>query len=214
MNDTILFKYRSVQNWKFLLDIFLNKRLYAATYKELNDPMEGRYYYYSDEVSREFSRAIRAQKREWKICSLSRKHRNTLMWAYYAEGHRGIAIGIRVKNKRSMPYTVREVAYDLEVGIDPETIQRGPEQIALHILSQKQIGWQHEDEVRVFTKNQFVDVEIQKVCFGCYTSPSDRELISALVKATAPKAQLVQLERRQLDQPIDRFKASRSANPA
>jgi hypothetical protein len=214
LDNEVLFKYRSIQNWKFLLDIFLNKRLYAATYKELNDPMEGRYYYHGDAVSREFKRALRDKRREWKICSLSRNHRNTLMWSYYAEGHRGIAIGITVKNKRRSPYTVREVVYDSEVHIGPGQFSGNAEQIALHILSQKQMAWQHEDEVRVFTRDQFVDVEIQKVCFGYYTSPRDRDLISALVKVTAPQAQLVHLERRQLDQPIDRFKASRSANPA
>ena len=68
MTDEILFKYRSIQNWKFILDIFLNKRLYAATYKELNDPMEGRYYYHNDDVSREYKRIIRSKKLRWRIC--------------------------------------------------------------------------------------------------------------------------------------------------
>ena len=41
MNE-ILYKYRSLDNWKFVLDIFLNKRLYAASFYDMNDPMEGR----------------------------------------------------------------------------------------------------------------------------------------------------------------------------
>lgn len=209
MNDEILFKYRSIINWKFLLDIFLNKRLYAATYKELNDPMEGRYYYHGDHVSREFRRALRSQKKEWKICSLSRNHRNTLMWSYYADGHRGVALGIKVRKTRNHPYTVRNVAYDMEVHVDDSKIKAGPEQVALHILSQKQLAWQHEDEVRVFTRDKFVDVDIQKVCFGYYMDRTDRDLVTALVKMTAPAAELVQLERRQLDKPINTFKAKR-----
>jgi hypothetical protein len=204
MSNEILFKYRSIQNWKFLLDIFLKKRLYAATYKELNDPMEGRYYYHSDDVSREFRKAIRSQKREWKICSLSRTHRNTLMWSYYADGHKGIAIGITVRSPRSTPYTVRNVSYDMEVHLSDSNMD--PAQVALQILSQKQLAWQHEDEVRVFTRSQFVQVDIQKVCFGCNINPTDKELISALVKKTTPETQLVQMERKQLDKPLNTFK--------
>jgi c-di-GMP-binding flagellar brake protein YcgR len=79
-------------------------------------------------------------------------------------------------------------------------------QVALQILSQKQFAWQHEEEVRVFTRDPFVHVDIQKVCFGCNINRTDRELIKALVKMTAPEAQLVQLQRRQLDKPLDTFK--------
>jgi hypothetical protein len=35
----VLFKYRSLQDWRHVLDIFLNKRLHAAKFKEMNDPM-------------------------------------------------------------------------------------------------------------------------------------------------------------------------------
>lgn len=203
MSDEVLFKYRSIQNWKFLLDIFLKKRLYAAAYKELNDPMEGRYYYHSDMVSREFKRALREQKREWRICSLSRNHRNTLMWSYYADGHRGIAIGVTARSPRRTPYTVRDVSYDMEVHVSGPT--NDPAQVALQILSQKQFAWQHEQEVRVFTRDRFVHVDIRKVCFGCNVSHTDKELITALAKMSAPEAQLVQLQRKQLDRPLDTF---------
>ena len=206
MSDEILFKYRSIQNWKFLLDIFLNQRLYAATYKELNDPMEGRYYYHGDLVSREFKRTLRSQKAGWKICSLSRNHRNTLMWSYYADGHRGIAIGIKVRKPRNNRYIIRNIAYDMDIYLDNSKIQQGAEQVALHILSQKQLAWRHEDEVRVFTHEPFVDVDIRTVCFGYYMNPADRALITALAQLAAPKAEIVQLQRRQLDSPIETFK--------
>ena len=43
--EPTFYKYRSLENWRFVLDIFLNKRFYAAPFASLNDPMEGRYYY-------------------------------------------------------------------------------------------------------------------------------------------------------------------------
>ena len=46
MERTTLYKYRSLENFEFFLDILLNKRLYASSYKDLNDAMEGVYYSY------------------------------------------------------------------------------------------------------------------------------------------------------------------------
>jgi hypothetical protein len=39
----LLHKYRSLTDWKFVLDIFAHQRLYAASFLDLNDPMEGDY---------------------------------------------------------------------------------------------------------------------------------------------------------------------------
>ncbi len=44
MSSEVLYKFRSLENWKFVLDIVIHKRLHAAPFDELNDPMEGRYY--------------------------------------------------------------------------------------------------------------------------------------------------------------------------
>lgn len=35
------YKYRSLSNLRYFLDILIYKRLYMASYSELNDPMEG-----------------------------------------------------------------------------------------------------------------------------------------------------------------------------
>lgn len=41
MANNHYYKYRSLSNLRYFLDILINKRLYMATYDELNDPMEG-----------------------------------------------------------------------------------------------------------------------------------------------------------------------------
>ena len=35
------YKYRSLSNLRYFLDILINKRLYMASYSELNDPIKG-----------------------------------------------------------------------------------------------------------------------------------------------------------------------------
>ena len=42
----LLYKYRSLENIERFLDIIIEKKLYGALYKEMNDPMEG-YFQYS-----------------------------------------------------------------------------------------------------------------------------------------------------------------------
>ena len=42
-NNKIFYKYRSLKDFKFFMDIIVNNRLYAAKYNELNDIREGHY---------------------------------------------------------------------------------------------------------------------------------------------------------------------------
>lgn len=44
-SNEILYKYRTIDNLEFFLDTLLNNRLYAASFKDMNDPMEGVYVY-------------------------------------------------------------------------------------------------------------------------------------------------------------------------
>ena len=37
MSNQVFYKYRSLANWKFVLDAIANSRLYAATFDTLND---------------------------------------------------------------------------------------------------------------------------------------------------------------------------------
>ena len=54
---TTLYKYRSLENLGRILDILLHERLYAANFKNLNDPMEG-HYRYSTDVNKELRTQI------------------------------------------------------------------------------------------------------------------------------------------------------------
>ena len=169
--------------------------------------MEGRYFYSEDKLSKDFARAIRQQKDKWKICSLSRAPHNTLMWSCYSGGHKGIALGIKVRDVQTNRCKVEPVKHDMELNLDSAKIRAGAEVAALHILSQKQSAWHQEQEVRVFSRTRFVNVEIQRVCFGCLVDPTDQELITALARETAPHAKLVKINRSELDKPVSTFSA-------
>jgi hypothetical protein len=211
MAEQVLFKYRSLDNWQFLLDILVNKRLYAAPFKDLNDPMEGRYYYFGDEMTKAFRRVVRARKDDWRICSLTKDPNNTLMWSYYSGGHTGVALGLTAPS--SSPYRIRDVFYDSQIGIGPNSQRRPAREVALDILSQKQLSWAHEREVRVFSPSPYVPIRLREIKLGVKASAIDRELLDTLVRRTNPRVRIVQVTRADLDAPPEAFEEPAQLQP-
>lgn len=176
MTET-LYKYRSLNNFKNFVDIVVNNRLYAASYKDLNDPMEGQYYYNKGDLDREIVEKLRGEKQDIKLCSLSKINNNQLMWSHYADGHCGVAIGVIIDDTK---YTVRPIVYD---GIINVRSQNYNNQSAHEILSHKLGIWNYEQEVRVFTiGSNYIKVQIKEIVLGYRTNDHDYELVSKLAK--------------------------------
>jgi hypothetical protein len=192
------YKYRSLDNWRFVLDIFLNKRFYAAPFASLNDPMEGQYYYVGNRVAGNVRAAISAQTNQWNICSLTRDPKQSLMWAYYTGGHRGIVIGVKIDARRQRTSVLRKVDYDSRVYVRPDEAKGTADDLALTILFRKQFLWGHEAEWRVVTLHQFVPIKIEEVYLGALISESDGHLITKLVTTTAPQASVRKIRRSSL----------------
>lgn len=179
----MLYKYRSLKNFKFFVDILINQRLYASPYFELNDPMEGYYLYSKGNMSEEIIKKIKGEKEKIRICSLTRDCYNELMWSHYADGHHGIVIGVEIDNSR---YKVKPVIYDGLMNVSNfNTFSQY--RTAIEILSHKLSVWQYEQEERVFTNGKtFVNVEIKKIIIGQRMSNSDKSIIKKLVQKISP----------------------------
>lgn len=201
MPNPLLYKYRSLDNWKFVVDAIANSRLYAATFDALNDPMEGRYYYFGADVSREYRRAIFESRKQRRICSLSKTCTNTLLWSYYGGGHKGIALGVEVQTNRRRDPLVRDVTYDSSVGVHGKS-GRSADAAALDILTQKQWAWHHEQEVRVFTDKPYVAVHLKELVLGCLVGPDDQELVGSIARKWHPRIRITKLERSMMDAPL------------
>ncbi|NEX12734.1 MAG: hypothetical protein C1942_08645 [Prosthecochloris sp.] len=172
----MLYKYRGIEKFQYFVDIVLNQRLHAAPYFDLNDPMEGQYLYSSGELDSDVRRLIKGQKEKIKICSLSAAPDNELMWAHYAEGHRGVAIGVEVSEER---HRLIPVQYDGPVQIGLVNVNNST---AEEILSHKLQVWKYEKEVRVFTRGkQYVPVTVREVLLGRSMSTQNIGFIKKLV---------------------------------
>lgn len=196
-NSMNLYKYRSLDGWKFIFDILLHKRLYAARYKDLNDPMEGYYTFASGKnVSSAYSEEISSAKNEWRLCSLSSEYRSTLMWSYYGGGHSGIAIGIS-KPRKKPNVLIERVRYDNTVSLSGDP-NYSPSDAAIEILSQKLYSWHHEKEYRIFSRDEFIKVSIREVLLGCKIANDDEALIRKFVEGLRPEIEIRKLRRSEL----------------
>lgn len=176
----LLYKYRSIENFQYFVDIILNKRLYAAPYFDLNDPMEGQYIYADGLISNDIIKAIKGAKEKLRIVSLSRNPSNILMWSHYANGHRGVVIGVEVNSNK---YDIQSVNYTNSMfNIDYDNIPQRSE-LAKHILSKKQSAWSYEEEERIFIKggNLYADVKIKEIILGSRMSNQNQGFIKKLV---------------------------------
>lgn len=197
MPDTY-FKYRALEPWAYLLDIFVYRRLFAAHFEELNDPMEGTFTYSKTQVSHGFIRKIVEEKARLRICSLGRAHNSTVMWSYYAAGHKGIVLGVEVDAKQKGVLSIEDVEYAEKVtfeayyGSDPVTD-------AKKILSTKLSGWQHEGEVRVFANSEFVEMRLRQLYLGCEMHQDQKNLLTQLLKQLDPEVDVIEMKREDLD---------------
>ncbi|GAB6395450.1 MAG: DUF2971 domain-containing protein [Bacteroidales bacterium] len=177
----VFYKYRSfegINDFKRFVEIILKKQLHAAKYQELNDPMEGIY------IQRDSKKTLRTRI---KICSLSETEEDILMWSYYANGHRGVVLGVTiVPNKRN---TIKRIEYDGEASVENwNQIRKTVEEI----LSHKVHCWQHEKEWRVFTFSDYIDVEIKEIILGSQMKPDDKTLVKEIVKKINPKINVIE----------------------
>lgn len=112
----LLYKYRSTNKIEYIEDILKNKRLYAALLEDLNDPMDG---FLRFDIRKLFPDAhdlvceVQEISKNWRIVSLSQSCENHLLWSYYADGFRGVAIGIKPTTMaRKINYVDEVILFD------------------------------------------------------------------------------------------------------
>ena len=175
-----LYKYRTLSNIRWLIDILVNNRLYATTYDDFEDEMEG--HYYSNNISEDIIHEFRNAKKQARICSLCKSTVIQEMWQEYASDGNGICLQIQVKNKGwesiEIPYRPDLLHYD-ELN-EPKR---------LSVLQYKLEGYIHESEVRYikFVKSNlkrkiYLPIIIKKIYLGYKMPDDDKNMIRTFVK--------------------------------
>ena len=181
----MLYKYRSLSNMKRVEDIFERKRMYAAKFNKLNDPMEGFYLYNLGQLSQSEVNELYNGKLRYGILSLSATCDNMLMWSHYANEHTGIAICVSIEDERA---EVRPVDY---VKYDDLTTSFDDGNMASKLLARKLELWAYEKEQRVLILGeQFIGIKIQQLILGIRYSEANRKRIEELRDKHCPDAEI------------------------
>ncbi|MBF4696039.1 DUF2971 domain-containing protein [Fusibacter ferrireducens] len=168
-------------------------RLYAAKYTDLNDPMEGFYLFSGIRNTNIISEAVFSEKQTTKIVSLSRNYTNPLMWAHYANGHRGVAIGVEVD---STCYRCIDMNYINDLYLVENAQVKPPFEIVEEVFSNKHQIWAYEEEVRVLTNfiSPYVNVIVKKVILGKSMTEEDVDFISKLIKKINEEIEIIKMD--------------------
>lgn len=155
-----LYKFRPLGNEIDLgraIDILNTGMFWCSKIYELNDPMEGVF------IANKVFPDVFDRKNERVICSFSgpKAFKKPVMWGYYANAFKGIAIEIEVEENK-----VRRIEYEKKI----ISIDNLPNETAItKILTSKLKTWKHEDEYRFIERlemGQHKIGTITKVYFG------------------------------------------------
>lgn len=184
----MFYKYMSLEKFERFIDVLINKRLYAACYRDLNDPFEGEFNWRSMEKKRKVDFFKTMSKA--RICSLQVVNEeapsNNLMWAHYADAHKGCCLKVSVDVEENeewigVPMNYRDVLPIIEEKDLKLDVQE--------VLSYKSKEWSYENEyrfIRFFDKKPnekvYINVKIDTIYLGQKMIAKDKEFYAKLIR--------------------------------
>ncbi len=168
-----LYKFRPLateQDFDRLKSILKTGEFWFSKFSNLNDPMEGSFTVLDHPRPSEIIDLIYNEKECYKICSFSNKRAfsKPIMWGYYANGFKGVAIEIEIKKAE-----IKQINYVKNI---PTVKTSDPDCEARRILTKKLWHWKHEGEYRVLTKAKDDNdkVKIGKITALYFGDPYER----------------------------------------
>jgi hypothetical protein len=200
----LFYKYRELDSNNYSLDILLKKELWLAEPESLNDPFDCQ-----SEYSKLFDDAIRNLKiplvavesfkksasesmSYLRVLSLSINEVNPLLWAHYADSHRGFCLGFddnhfntsinprlkpqKVKYRSDLPsleFSDQLLNSNFSDKQDTINLIQVLEKFTYEIALTKPLEWKVEEEYRVVTQHpvqgkvvSFNSLALREVIFG------------------------------------------------
>ena len=205
-----LFKFRAFN--KGSIELLVNRELWFAKPKSLNDPFEcpfdaNRIFDGIDRFPQLSDAEIKKQKElvldvfnSLGVCSFSRARKNQLMWAHYADEHKGFCIGFNGSNLLNNEPVIKaiDVIYQADLP-QPNVIgnfrQKDNSLVgtidsnALHeIIRTKYTYWKYERETRLILPvsgaSAFQPHDVRSIAFGLRMLERDRQTIITLLSGS------------------------------
>ena len=143
--DKLYFHFLSAEN---AIKDLENARIKVSILNTLNDPFEFMpYRRYGFEERQPYNKIFKAISRKWGVLCFSQNWTEQLLWAHYADKHKGIALGFEIPedNLLKVDYVIKEIRtkFDLTGNLAED------EQRFLNLAKVKFQEWSYEKEFRL-----------------------------------------------------------------
>lgn len=191
---------------KWGLEALSKRRFKVSPIDELNDPFEYLALDLGDKSVRAWTTQFRKiASKEIGIISFSRNWYQPLMWAHYADSHKGLALGFEVPDRLLLKINYIEDRIKPESDVD---VSKSSMQSLVHqLLRTKHKEWSYEDEYRLVRPlencvsdgdrffSAFNEVTVLKeVVIGARYEASDPEQLSAKLESEGVTFQTARAE--------------------
>lgn len=189
----LLYKYYSNES-EYAVSNFQNSQICFTPLESLNDPFEGvgAYSFQVSDEEQSYFRSIgsdlpkllskrisedlyNAANFRYRVFCATVDHDNPLMWAYYANSHRGFCVGYEKSDLLQLGDSAQNITYTNEIF----SINECEEDSLVRLLFQKSEDWQSEKEFRILYKLTHKDVSILDID-KYFTSSSSKDKIYTL----------------------------------
>jgi len=148
MNKKTYYHYLPAED---AIDDLENEWIKVSTFNTLNDPFEMMPYRRFDPKGRQpYDKVFRDVSKKWGLLCFSLSWKEQLLWAHYAAGHKGIALGFEILKDEifELAYTSSKIRTKFDLTSDPEE----DEKRFLDLAKIKYQEWKYEKEHRVLVK--------------------------------------------------------------
>lgn len=168
-----IYRFRKLTNetdYDRLKNILETGNFWCSIFWDLNDPMEGIFSFYgeNDEIIKGGINAIYSLKNKYKICAFSgvKGFENPIMWGYYTNGFKGVAIEVEVKESEATEVKYKEKIADIFFNNNLDT-----DRIVKEILIGKLESWVHENEYRFLEESENNNLKIGEITAVYFGNP-------------------------------------------
>ena len=208
---TSIFKYREFN--KSSLELLINRELWFAKPDTLNDPFECQMifrnildsmwakYKFDENLKTKIEAETEKCLSNAGICSFSKTRQNQLMWAHYADEHKGFCIGFKhellIENTNEIgsidvlyqsDYPYEEIFKIIEkflVNLDGDLTKTIIWSIVYKIMQTKYTYWSYERELRLtrlkYGALAFSPIAVNSIAFGLRMSERDKKTLRELL---------------------------------
>lgn len=203
-----LYKYRNgtIRD----IEALMNNQFYASSIESLNDIQEGKikgndfeinfFDLLAKNISSKYDICIKKNLENFiniykksGVYSLSKSYKNELLWAYYADSHKGFCIEydecilkqypVNEDNFFNVKYSADIPVIDFKAMLDIDILKTG--------LVAKSLSWKHEEEIRILTPSigmyNYFARAVKSIYFGFRASDNMIKIVMAVLRGRGIK---------------------------